>query len=125
MIKKIDKNQNRKKRQLRVRNKVAGTASRPRLNVYKSSTQIYAQLIDDVNGKTLVSASSIQKDVTEQAKGKSKVEQAFIVGEQLGKYAKKAKITTCVFDRAGYLYTGRVKKQHNEIEKLLGKNNFL
>lgn len=109
MIKKINKNADRKKRQLRVRGKVSGTASRPRLNVYKSSTNIYAQLVDDVNGKTLVSASTVNKDIKELIKGKTKVEQAFIVGEQLGKLAKKAKIKTVVFDRAGYLYTGRVE----------------
>lgn len=109
MIKKLDKNADRKKRQLRVRNKVTGTATRPRLNVYRSTTEIYAQLIDDVAQKTLVSASTIEKDTQELIAGKSRVEQASIIGERIGKLAKKAKIKTVVFDRAGYLYTGRVK----------------
>lgn len=109
MINKLDKNKDRKRRQLRVRNKVTGTAKRPRLNVYRSTTEIYAQLIDDVKGVTLASASSIQQDVKELAGGKTRVEAAFIVGEKLGKLAKKKKIKSVVFDRAGYLYTGRVK----------------
>lgn len=109
MIKKNNKNINRAKRQLRVRNTVTGTSERPRLNVYKSLGNIYAQLIDDESAKTLVSASTVSKDIKELIKGKTKVEQAFIVGEQLGKLAKKAKIKTVVFDRAGYVYTGRVK----------------
>lgn len=109
MIKKINKNDDRKSRQLKVRSKVNGTQARPRLNVYRSTNQIYAQIIDDVNGTTLVSASTVEKDVKAELVGKTKVEQAFIIGELLGKKAKKAKIKTVVFDRAGYLYTGRVK----------------
>ena len=109
MIKKINKNEDRKSRQLKVRSKVNGTPARPRLNVYRSTNQIYAQIIDDVNGTTLVSASTVEKDVKAELVGKTKVEQAFIIGELLGKKAKKAKIKTVVFDRAGYLYTGRVK----------------
>ncbi|MGD9901140.1 MAG: 50S ribosomal protein L18 [Spirochaetales bacterium] len=109
MIKKINKNDDRKSRQLKVRSKVSGTASRPRLNVYRSTSQIYAQLIDDVKGVTLVSASTMEKEFKQELAGKTKVEQAFMVGERLGAKAKKAKIKTVIFDRAGYLYTGRVK----------------
>jgi large subunit ribosomal protein L18 len=109
MIKKIDKNQNRKTRQLRVRNKVEGTTARPRLNVYRTTSHIYAQIIDDVNSKTLVSSSTMEKEVKATLAGKTKSEQAFIIGELVGKKAKKAKIKEVVFDRAGYLYTGRVK----------------
>lgn len=109
MINKLNKNQDRKKRQLRVRSKISGTPTCPRLNVYRSSTNIYAQIIDDVNGNTLVSASTMEKELKELTVGKTKVEQAYMVGEQLAKKAKKAKINTVVFDRAGYIYTGRVK----------------
>lgn len=109
MINKPNKNQDRKKRQLRVRSKISGTSSCPRLNVYRSTTNIYAKVIDDVNGNTLISASSMEKELKEALVGKTKVEQAYLVGEQLAKKAKKAKINKVVFDRAGYLYTGRVK----------------
>jgi len=109
MINKPNKNQDRKKRQLRVRSKISGNTSCPRLNVYRSTSHIYAQIVDDVNGSTLVSASTMEKELKEVLVGKTKVEQAFIVGEQLAKKAKKAKIKKVVFDRAGYLYTGRVK----------------
>lgn len=109
MIKKINKNLDRQKRQLRVRSKISGTATCPRLNVYRSTNHIYAQLIDDVNAKTLVSASTMEKELQETLAGKTKVEQASIVGEALAKKAKKSKIKQVVFDRAGYLYTGRVK----------------
>lgn len=109
MINKMNKNLDRKKRQLRVRSKISGTSTCPRLNIYRSTVHIYAQLIDDVNGNTLASASSLEKELQELLAGKTKVEQARIVGEQLGKKALKAKINKVVFDRAGYLYTGRVK----------------
>lgn len=109
MIKKLDKNLDRKKRQLRVRSKISGTPTCPRLNVYRSVSHIYAQIIDDVAGVTLVSASTMEKELNEQLLNKTKKEQAFIVGEQLAKKAKKAKIKRVVFDRAGYIYTGRVK----------------
>ena len=109
MIKKLNKNLDRKKRQLRVRSKVTGTPTCPRLNVYRSVSHIYAQIIDDVAGVTLVSASTMEKEFKEQMAKQTKLEQAFAVGEQLAKKAKKAKIKKVVFDRAGYIYTGRVK----------------
>jgi large subunit ribosomal protein L18 len=109
MINKLNKNQDRKKRQLRVRSKISGTATCPRLNVYRSTSHIYAQIIDDVNGSTLVSASTMEKELRDALAGKTKLEQAAVVGEHLAKKAKKAKINKVVFDRAGYLYTGRVK----------------
>ena len=88
-----------------IRHKVSGTALKPRLTVFRSNTQIYAQLIDDVNGKTLASASSLGlKD-----KG-NKIEQAAKVGALLAKVAMEAGITEVVFDRNGYLYHGRVKQ---------------
>jgi len=109
MINKMNKNQDRKKRQLRVRGKVFGTTTCPRLNVYRSTSQIYAQIIDDKNGTTLISASTMEKDLEQSLIGKTKVQQAELVGEKLAEKAKNANITTVVFDRAGYLYTGRVK----------------
>ena len=93
-------------RKKRVRSKISGTPQRPRLSVYKSNTNIYAQLIDDVNGVTLASANSLQKDVAEAG---SNVETAKKVGEAIGKRAIEAGIEEVVFDRNGYLYHGKVK----------------
>ena len=109
MINKIDKNADRKVRAIRVRNKVNGTAERPRLSVHRTLNQIYCQVIDDSKGITLVSASSLDKKVAESIKGKTKQESAYIVGEVVAKAAIKKGIKSVVFDRAGYLYTGRVK----------------
>ena len=110
MIKKIDKNSVRKAKQRRIRNKLSGTAECPRLNVYRSLTNIYAQVIDDVKGITLASSSTVEKPIVEQMAGKTKSEQAFIVGEDVAKKALKKGVKKVVFDRAGYLYTGRVAK---------------
>ena len=113
MINLKDKNTERKKRHARVRNKISGTAERPRLCVYKSLTKIYAQIIDDVKGVTIASASSLDKDLVEALKGKTKTEQAKIVGEAVAKKALNKKVTTVVFDRSGYIYTGRVEALAN------------
>ena len=110
MIKKIDKNSVRKAKQRRIRNKLSGTAECPRLNVYRSLTNIYAQVIDDEKGVTLASSSTVEKSIVEQMAGKTKSEQAFIVGEDVAKKALKKGVKKVVFDRAGYLYTGRVAK---------------
>lgn len=109
MIKMIDKNKVRKDKHKRIRFKLKGTAAKPRLSVYRSTTQIYAQLIDDDKGITLASASSLDKDLAKKFAGKKKTEQATIVGEAIGKKGLKAGITTVVFDRSGYIYAGRVK----------------
>lgn len=109
MITKIDKNQERKKRHNRVRNKISGTPSCPRLCVYRSLKSIYAQIIDDVNGKTLVSASTLDSELKEKLAGKTKTEQAVVVGEAIAQKALKLNIKNVVFDRGGYLYTGRVE----------------
>ncbi|RHW36265.1 50S ribosomal protein L18 [Lysinibacillus yapensis] len=106
MITKQDKNQVRKKRHARVRTKIAGTAERPRLNVFRSNKHIYAQLIDDVAGVTLVSAST--QDNGFEGAG-SNVEAAAKIGEAIAKRAAEKNITAVVFDRGGYLYHGRVK----------------
>lgn len=109
MITKIDKNQDRQKRHLRVRKKVSGTAEAPRLCVYRSTNHIYAQIIDDVAQKTLVAASTLEKEIKEQLENKTKTEAAKLVGEAVAKKALAAGIETVVFDRGGYLYTGRVE----------------
>ena len=109
MINKQDKNEARQKRHGRVRNKISGTSLRPRLSVYRSTSEIYAQLIDDEKGVTLVSASTLDKEVKPQLEGKTKTEQAQIVGEVVAKRAIKSGLKQVVFDRGGYLYIGRVK----------------
>ena len=107
MIKKVDRNEVRKARHARVRAKVSGTTEVPRLNVFRSNQNIFAQIIDDTKGTTLVSASSIDKDL-KLANG-SNIEADTKVSELIAKRAKKAKIKKVVFDRGGYLYHGRVK----------------
>lgn len=108
MINKVNKNELRKKRSLRVRKNIHGTSERPRLSVYRSLNHIYAQVINDENGTTIASASTVQKDVVKLIEGKTKKEAAFIVGEAVAKAAMKKGVKAVVFDRAGYLYTGRV-----------------
>ncbi len=109
MIKKIDKNSIRQKRHARIRNKISGTAQRPRFSVYRSTRNIIVQIIDDVKGNTLVYCSTLDKDVAPAVAGKTKVEAAKIVGEAAAKKALEKGITEVVFDRGGYLYTGRVQ----------------
>lgn len=109
MISKTDKNKERLVRHKRVRGKVSGTSERPRLCVYRSLSQIYAQIIDDTKGVTIVSASTLDSDVKNLINGKSKSEQARIVGEAIAKKALKKKIKEVVFDRGGYIYIGRVQ----------------
>lgn len=109
MINKTNKNQERLVRHKRVRNKVVGSNARPRLCVYRSTTQIYAQLIDDEAGVTLCSASTLDPEVKKACEGKTKTEQAKLVGETIAKRALKKKITEVVFDRGGYIYIGRVQ----------------
>lgn len=99
----------RKRRHRRVRNRISGTVERPRLNVFRSLDHIYAQVIDDVAGITLVSASTVDKGLREEVSGKSKKEQAATVGKAIAERAKVAGISTVLFDRGGYLYHGRIK----------------
>lgn len=108
MITKINKNEDRKKRHKRVRGKIKGSAETPRLSVYRTLNHIYAQIIDDVKGNTLVTASTLDKEIKGALDGKDKKAQAFAVGELLAKKAKSKKIKAVVFDRGGYLYTGRI-----------------
>jgi len=97
----------RQKIKYRVRNKISGVSARPRLSVFRSNTDIYLQLIDDVNGVTLAAASSREKDILAQKV--TKVEKSKLTGESLAKKALALGLTTCTFDRGGYLYHGRVK----------------
>lgn len=105
MINKPDKNKLRQKRHNRVRKNVSGTAECPRLNVFRSNKNIYAQIIDDVEGVTLASASTLDKEVS----GESKVDQASAVGKLVAERAKEKEISEVVFDRGGYQYHGRVQ----------------
>ena len=109
MITKIDKNSERIKRHKRIRNKISGTPERPRLSVFRSTKHIYAQIIDDVNGVTLVAASTMEKDIAEAVKEMTKSEQAKYVGGAIGRRAIEKGVTTVVFDRSGYLYMGRLE----------------
>lgn len=108
MIKKVDKNAIRKGRHQRIRNKVSGTAERPRMCVYRSLNNIYVQLIDDVAGNTLVAASTLDKELAGAIADKTKKEASKIVGETAAKKALEKGIKEVVFDRGGYVYTGRV-----------------
>jgi large subunit ribosomal protein L18 len=108
MISKIDKNAVRRKRHYRMRKHINGTVERPRLNIYRSLNNIYAQVINDETGSTLASASSLDADIKAKLDGKSKVEIAKLVGELIGSRALEKGVQQVVFDRGGYLYTGRV-----------------
>ena len=107
MIKKVSRNEMRKIRHTRIRENLSGTSERPRLCVFRSNANIEAQIIDDVKGVTLVSASSLEKELN--LKNGGNIEAAKVIGTEIAKRAKKAKINTVVFDRGGYLYHGRVK----------------
>lgn len=98
----------RDRRQRRIRARLSGTPERPRLNIFRSLDNIYAQVIDDVAGKTLVAASTVDRDIAKTLKDKTKVEAAKIVGQTLAERAKQVGVTTVVFDRGGYRYHGRV-----------------
>ena len=99
----------RLRRHRRVRGKLSGTPERPRLNVFRSVTAIYAQIIDDLAGRTLVSASSVDKELRSKVQGLKKSEQAKVVGQAVAERAKSKGIRAVVFDRGGYKYIGRVK----------------
>ena len=114
MITKIDKNAVRQKRHARVRKNVTGTAETPRMNVYRSLNHIYVQVIDDrpgdaKGGVTIAAASTMEKAVKEKIAGMSKTDAAKVVGATVSERAKEKGVEAIVFDRGGYLYTGRVK----------------
>jgi large subunit ribosomal protein L18 len=109
MIGKIDKNKERVRRHIRVRKKVSGTAEAPRMAVYRSLNHIYVQLIDDVKGVTLCAASTMEKDIKAEVANLTKTEAAKLVGKKAAEKALSKGIKAVVFDRGGYLYTGRVQ----------------
>lgn len=110
MIVKKDKNADRVIRHERVRRNIQpGTAERPRLSVYRSTNHIYAQIIDDVKGVTLCAASTVEKDIAKQVAKMNKVEAAKAVGKAVAERAKKLGVEAVVYDRGGYIYTGRVQ----------------
>jgi large subunit ribosomal protein L18 len=109
MITKSDRNKARLKRHLRVRKKIEGTTARPRLNIFRSEKHMYAQIIDDTNGVTLVAASTQDKELKGDVSNGANVEAARKVGELIAKRAKAKGVDQVVFDRGGYLYHGRVQ----------------
>jgi large subunit ribosomal protein L18 len=108
-VRKLSKNQNRKRIHDRVRTRVSGTPERPRLCVYRSVGHIYVQVIDDRSGRTLVSASSVDKETKKNLKGGGNIASAKAVGKFIAERAKAAGVSKVVFDRGGYKYHGRVK----------------
>ncbi len=110
MITKLDKNAKRKARHYRMRRHIIGTPARPRLCVYRSLNHIYAQVIDDEAGITIAAASTVEADIRAKIEGKNKKEAAFIVGETVAKRAMDKSVSKVVYDRGGYLYTGRVEQ---------------
>jgi len=109
MISLIDRDKERKRIHERIREKISGNPDRPRLCVYRSSRYIYAQVIDDTKGKTLVAASTIEKALRGDSKGTGNIAASKLVGKTIAERAKAKGIETVVFDRGGYLYHGRVK----------------
>lgn len=107
MVKKTDRKMERTRRHIRVRRKISGTAERPRLSVYRSNTNLYVQIIDDVAGNTLVQASTLDKEIKTKHANK---EAAKELGTLIAKKAQDKKIETVVFDRGGYVYHGVVKE---------------
>lgn len=113
MITKADRNKLRMKRHLRSRNKLVGTTERPRLNVFRSASHMYAQIVDDTKGITLVSASTLDKELKETISNGGNKDSAKAVGTLIAKRAVEAGITKVVFDRGGYIYHGRVSELAN------------
>ena len=109
MIKKQSRRDVRVKKHMKVRNRLSGTAERPRLAVFRSNNHMYAQIIDDTVGKTLVSASTLDKDVKAELEKTNNVEAATVVGTVVAKKALEKGITTVVYDRGGFVYEGKVK----------------
>ena len=109
MIKKESRSAIRVKKHLRVRNRFSGTAERPRLAVFRSNNHMYAQIIDDTVGKTLVAASTVEKDVKAELKNTDDVEAAAYLGQVIAKRALENGIKTVVYDRGGFIYQGKIK----------------
>lgn len=109
MFKTVDREKNRHKKHSRIRSRISGTAERPRLSVFRSLDNIFVQLIDDVNGVTLASASTIDKEVKATVKNGGNKEAAATVGKKIAERALAKNIKTIVFDRSGYIYNGRIQ----------------
>ncbi len=109
MIKKASRSKVRVKKHLKIRNKISGTAERPRLAVFRSNNHIYAQVIDDVKGQTIVAASTVEKAIAEKLEKTNNVEAAAVVGEAVAKKAIDKGVTEVVFDRGGFIYHGKIK----------------
>lgn len=118
MIKQTSRNERRKIRHERIRKTLLGTSSKPRLTVFISLKNVYAQIIDDEKGLTIVSASSLDKDIKDQIKGKKMTEIAQFIGSAIAKRAMEKGITDVVFDRSGYKFHGRVKALAEEARKV-------
>ena len=108
MFKRVNRDAIRRGKHLSIRSKISGTAERPRLSIYRSNNNIFAQLVDDVNGVTLVSASTIDKEIKGNVKHGGNIESAKLVGKAIAERAVAKEISVIVFDRSGYKYTGRV-----------------
>ena len=108
-VRKLSRDEHRRRIHLRVRTRVVGTPERPRLAVYRSNGHIYAQVVDDRNGRTLASASSLDKDTRKDIKGGSNVAAAKVIGRKIAERTRAAGIEQVVFDRGGYMYHGRVE----------------
>ncbi|MGL4538907.1 MAG: 50S ribosomal protein L18 [Cetobacterium sp.] len=108
MFKRVNRDAIRRRKHLSIRSKISGTAERPRLSIYRSNNNIFAQLVDDVNGVTLVSASTIDKEIKGNVKNGGNIESAKLVGKAIAERAVAKEISVIVFDRSGYKYTGRV-----------------
>ena len=109
MVSKESRQEIRVKKHMKIRNRFSGTAERPRLAVFRSNNHVYAQVIDDVNGTTLVSASTTEKDIKAELKNTDDIEAAMKVGDVVAKRALEKGIKAVVFDRGGYIYHGKVK----------------
>lgn len=109
MIKKVSRQAVRVKKHIKLRNKISGTSERPRLAVYRSNNNIYAQVIDDVKGHTIVAASTVEKAIKDSLEKTNDVAAAVAVGEAVAKKALDKGVDTVVFDRGGYIYHGKVK----------------
>ena len=109
MINKESRNVIRQKKHLKIRNRFSGTTERPRLAVYRSNNHVYAQVIDDTVGKTIVSASTVEKSVASELEKTNNVEAAAYLGKVIAERAKAAGIEEVVFDRGGFIYTGKIK----------------
>ena len=108
MINKVSKSEIRRKKHARLRNRISGTAEKPRLSVFRSNNHMYAQVIDDVAGKTLVSASTLEKDIKSALKATDNIDAAAYIGDVVAKRAMEKGIKAVVFDRGGYIYHGKV-----------------